>query len=212
MANKKSKKEKKEYSHQDFFESFEDIGSGVADSFTTDVGKGLMTDLREQLLGIESTPLRSEKSGELSEGEELSLKDIKEQRKEATIEPGIDYRGEIIHGEKRIAKEEEYALQNQVEQIMTELQRIISSSKQLEVEFREVKVTQRIAKTGKYHVTFLEWMLVTVRTARMRIEDSASWLTVFKSKKGKKQYWNMFEEHGTTFGLSNERVVATQTG
>ena len=211
MANKKSKN-KKEYLNQDFAESFKDIGSGVLDSFTSDLGKGMMTGLWEQFLGADSEQKGSEKQGELSEGEELNLRDLKEQAKNADIEPGIDYRGEIIHGSKRIAKEQEYAMESQVQQIMAELQRIISSSKQLEVEFREVKVTQKSTKAGKYHVTFLEWMLTTVRTARMRIEDSGSWLALFKSKKGKKQYWSMFEEHGTTFGLSNERVVATQTG
>lgn len=212
MASSKKSKNKKEYLNQDFVESFKDIGSGVVDSFTSDVGSGLMTGLWEQFLGAGSKSEKHDNSGELSEGEELNLKDLKENSHNADIEPGLDYHAEVIHGEKRIAKEEEYALQQQVEQIMAELERIIASSKELEAQFKEVAVVQAPKKAGKYHLTFMEWVLATVQTARMRIEDSASWLAVFKSKKGKKQYWSMFEEHGTTFGLSNERVVATQTG
>ncbi len=211
MANKKSKN-KKEYLNQDFVESFKGIGSGIVDSATSDLGKGLMTGMWEQFLGADTEKKKKQTSGELSEGEEVNLKELQEESRKTDIEPGIDYHGDIIHGEKRIAKEQEYALQNQIEQILVELQRIIASSKELEVQFREVTVEKRPVKSGKYHVTFMEWLLATVQTARMRIEDSASWLAVFKSKKGKKQYWNMFEEYGTTFGLSNERVVATQTG
>lgn len=211
MANKKSKN-KKEYLGQNFVESFQDIGSGVVNSFTSDLGKGLMTGMREQILGRDKEPKKKSNSGELAEGEELSLKELKEQSAKTDVEPGIDYHGEVIHGGKRIAKEQEFAEKQQVEQIMTELDRIISSSKQLEIEFREVKVTQKPKKAGKYYTSFLAWILQEVQTARMRIEDSASWLAVFKSKKAKKSYWNMFEEYNTTFGLSNERVVATQTG
>lgn len=211
MANKKSKN-KKEYLDQNFVESFQDIGSGVMDSFTSDLGKGLMTGIREQILGRDKEPKKKSNSGEMTEGEELNLKNLKEDTRRTDIEPGLDYSADVVHGEKRIAKEQEYAIQNQIEQIFAELQRIIASSKQLEVEFREVKVAQKPTKAGKYYITFLEWVLLQVQTARMRIEDSASWLAVFKSKKAKKSYWNMFEEYNTTFGLSNERIVATQTG
>src|SRR3989344_5698474 len=71
---------------------------------------------------------------------------------------------------------------------------------------------QQIVNPGKYHVSFFEWVLLLVRQARMKVEDSSAWLGAFKSKKAKKQYWSMFKKHGTTFGLSNERVVSTQTG
>ena len=92
---------------------------------------------------------------------------------------------------------------------------LAASSKELEIQFKDVVVEQRIVKPGKYHQSFFEWMLIIVKTARMRVEDAGTWLSVMHGKKNKRHsqnYWQMFKKHGTTFGLSNERVVATQTG
>jgi hypothetical protein len=55
-------------------------------------------------------------------------------------------------------------------------------------------------------------MLTVIRGARMKVEDSGAWLSTMQGKKGKKNYWAMFKKHGTSFGMSNERQVATQTG
>jgi hypothetical protein len=82
----------------------------------------------------------------------------------------------------------------------------------LQIEFKEVAIEQRIVNPGKYHTSFFEWVLSAIRIARMKVEDSGAWLSASKGKKAKKDYWQMFKKHGTTFGLSNERVVATQTG
>jgi hypothetical protein len=47
----------------------------------------------------------------------------------------------------------------------------------------------------------------------MKIEDGRAWLETFaKRKKKKLGYWKMYKKHGTTFGLSHERTIATQTG
>jgi hypothetical protein len=46
----------------------------------------------------------------------------------------------------------------------------------------------------------------------MTVEDSGAWLSAMSGKKGKKTYWSEFKKHGTSFGMSNERSVATQTG
>ena len=99
--------------------------------------------------------------------------------------------------------------------IIIELKRLAASSQELEIEFKDVVMTQNVVKPGKYHQGFFEWVLIVIRNARVRVEDAGAWLSVMHGKKGKKQqqnYWQMFKKHGTTFGLSNERVVATQTG
>jgi len=82
----------------------------------------------------------------------------------------------------------------------------------LEVEFKAVVVEQRPVAIGKYHVNFFEWMLSVVRAARIKVEESGSWLSAMSGKKAKKDYWGMSKKHGTSFSLSGERVVSQQTG
>src|SRR3989344_5629978 len=137
---------------------------------------------------------------------------IQNEKKPQAVEAGINYTAEIVHAQRRIAHQENQEMKAQIDQIVFELKHLAKSSTILEAEFREVVVEQRIEKPGKYHVSFFEWMLSVVKSARMRVEDSGAWLALFKSKKKQRGYWQMFKKHGTSFGLSNERVVSTQTG
>ena len=65
---------------------------------------------------------------------------------------------------------------------------------------------------GIYHVNFYEKLKAVLKTLREQIDDSRSWLTLHQSRKKKMGYWGMFKKHGTTFGLSNERSIATSAG
>ncbi len=86
-------------------------------------------------------------------------------------------------------------------------------SQELEITYKDMAIEQRIVKPGKYHLNFFQFVLSMVRSARMKIEESSAWLSVAKGKNGKKQnYWQMFKKHGTTFGMSSERAIATQAG
>lgn len=213
MSNKKTKH--KQYVNNN--NTVESIGTGVVQSLANDFVKAGMSDWWKQVLGTGEFGSNGHQEGDLAEGQELNLSTHNKQphaerRVSADVAPAIDYRREILDGEKRVVQKENYQIQSQVEQIVIELKRIAASSRELQITFKEVVAEQRVTKPGKYHVNFFEWVLSTIRTARMKIEDSGAWLSVMKSKKGQKQYWNMFKKHGTTFGLSNERVVATQTG
>jgi hypothetical protein len=55
-------------------------------------------------------------------------------------------------------------------------------------------------------------MLTVIRSARQKVEDSQSWMGAVKGKGAKRDYWGMFKKHGTTFGQSGERSVATSVG
>lgn len=211
FATKKAKSQTKQYVDRNPVEAITNIGSGVV--------RSLGNDLRKQLLG-ESLPETTNKHdmGDLQEGQELDLADLnqkKESHGKVDLEPGIDYRREILHGSERIKNQETQVLARQIESIVIELKRLAASSKELEIEFKDVVVEERIVKPGKYHQSFFEWMLIMIRNARIRVEDASAWLSVMHGKKNKRQsqnYWQMFKKHGTTFGLSNERVLATQTG
>lgn len=210
---------KKQFVGQNPVESWKDIPSGIAQSLVNDVGKAGVGDLWNQLLGAggyEKQP-SSQQTGELQEGEELSLAAISRKQevrpqKSLDIEPGIDYRRDLLYGEKRITQENTQVIQVKIQEIVIELKRLTASSKILQAEFKEITVEQRVEKPGKYHLSFFEWMLVVVRQARLKVEDAGAWLSATYAKKAKRNYWAMFKKHGTTFGLSGERVVATQTG
>ncbi len=217
MAGIKPKTHQNQFIDTNPVESFRDVAGGVKDSFGSDLIQDGISDLWEQLLGGSVKSEHKNTSGELSEGEEIdfskhSQKKQQEQQPSFDVDPGYNYRQEILHAEKTAEVKTERFIEAQVQEIFGELKRLIATSAQMEVTFKEVVSEQRIKKVGKYHVSFFSFVLTLVRQARVKIEDSGAWLNAVKSKKGQKQYWNMFKKHGTSFGMSNERSVATQVG
>lgn len=218
MFNKKAQSKTKRLFNQNPIEALRGVREGITDSLVKDVAKGSVTSMWEQLFKGASTENSEQLTGDLSEGQELNLASIQQNKKSQekapnlAIDPGIDYRREILHYEKRVQQENTQELSVKIQEIIIELKQLMNVSQELKVEFKEIASEQKIVNPGKYHVSFFEWVLLLVRQARMKVEDSQAWLAAFKSKKAKKQYWSMFKKHGTTFGLSNERVVSTQTG
>ena len=214
MIAKTQKQKKQNFIDHNPVEILKGLGSGVVDSVVDNFGKQGVNSLWEQLLGAQNSQEEGDQtSGDLEEGREIHLS--KKAKKEAPLgysEPGLDYKREIIDVTKRVDRENTQVLNAKIAEIFTELKKITAASAEIAIEFKEVTVEQRIEQPGEYHVTFFQWMLSMVKAAREKIEDSGTWLNVMKSKKGQKNYWSMFKKHGTTFGLSNERVVATQAG
>lgn len=204
MLNKKPQTKTKQLPHQNPLEALKNFGGEFKDTAL------------DQIFGKESKQNAGETSGDLTPGQELTLSqttdNISEKAPKLDIEPGINYRREILYGERKLQKENTQELSVKIEEIIIELKQLMNVSTELKVEFKQIATEQKIVNPGKYHVSFFEWVLLIVKQARMKVEDSAAWLAAFKSKKAKKQYWSMFKKHGTTFGLSNERVVSTQTG
>lgn len=126
-------------------------------------------------------------------------------------EAAIDYHREVVKNRERMSKGEMKEMHQNIEQIKLELQKLVASSQVLKLEFAEVTM-EKTPTVGQYHLNFFEWMLAVIRTAREKVEDSNAWLGTVKGKGAKKGYWGMFKKHGTTFGLSGERAVATQVG
>lgn len=214
MANKKTRAKSNQYFYKNPIEAVRDVGSGVVKSMTSDLGKDLVSDLWDQLLGVSESPSRG-RQGDMAQGEEINLSQMaKKARKETEryIEPAINWRNEIVHAGEKTDRQVSQEVSVKIQEIVIELKRLTASSQELQTQFKYVTAEQRISKPGKYHLTFFEFMLAMVRSARMKIESSGAWLSASQSKKSKKGYWNQFKKHGTSFGLSNERVVATQTG
>lgn len=110
--------------------------------------------------------------------------------------------------EQKIYQETNMVLQRLKEQVTI----LEKSNKGLVAEMSKVKVEQVPEKSGIYYIRFLEWLLTVVRQMRMKVEDGRTWLASFTQKKKKMGYWKMYKKHGTTFGLSQERSLSTQTG
>lgn len=210
MGMKKTKNQPKKYTDQ--IEALRDIPQTAVDSVA-----GLGSSLWEQILGT-NDQREKQSVGELKEGEELDLATLKQEGEEAKrqenvrVEPGIDYRREVIQVEKKSLQEERKEIEVKIQEIIIELKRLVATSKELQIEFKEVVQEQRIEKVGKYHLNFFQMMFSIINSARLRIENASTWLAAMQSKKKQRGYWQMFKKHGTSFGLSNERVVATQTG
>ncbi len=211
MKNQTKGKKTQSFVDQNPVEAVTNIGRGVRDSVVDDLFKGGVKEAWEKILGAED--LEDQSSGELEEGKEISLKKKKRpEKREGFREPGIDYRREIIDAEKISVRENQKVIQSQIQEILVELKKLSQTSAEIAMEFKEITIEQRIENPGEYHISFFQWMLSLVKAARIKIEDSGAWLKVMRSKKAQRNYWAMFKKHGTTFGLSNERVVATQTG
>jgi len=210
-------KKLKKFIERNPFEGFEEptgIAKGVVDSLKKDVvGKDTGKDMWKQILVSEEKSSGNHEV-EMHEGEEIDLKAHAEKKaNHGHVESGTEYHREISHFSERALHHENSEVEQRIQQVVHELQRLIdSSSSIIQAEYQEISVMQAPSEVGKYHINFFDWMLSVIQNTRMKVEDSGAWLGVMQSKKGKKNYWAMFKKHGTTFGMSNERQLATQTG
>lgn len=183
-------------------EALTDIGSGVSDSFKQDLVQRGAKDVMTQVIGI---------SMDLKEGEEMVIGEPKAEKPHHK-EAGLEYHREIKRVSERSVNRVNNEIDAKLEQILLELDKLIDSSSELEHRFEAMAVSEKPVEPGTYHLNFFEWMLSVISSTRQQIEDSSAWLGAVSSKKSKKSYWAMFKKHGTSFGMSNERQVATQSG
>ncbi len=222
MAGKKSASRRTEFKVDNPFEALMSIGKGVTDSLKNDVVKGGKDDLFEQLIkmnmgeGAKSEKKPSApKKGDLKAGEALILGGKSEKKVRSEAAPAMDYHREIAQSGERAASRESRQTEQRVQQIMNELQRLVSSTQVLESQFKDIAAPHASpVKAGKYHENFFDWMLNVIQQARMKVEDSGAWMSAMKGKgKGKKSFMqDMWKKSNTSVTMSNERAVQTQTG
>lgn len=174
-----------------------------------------------QLLGLDSSENSAQNHSQpvdMQAGQEFTLpkavkKELPQPERRPHIEAGIDYHRDVLHNSERSVGRESQETRYQIQQIMEELERLISSSdKIIQMTYGDISVASAPTIVGKYHTNFFSWMLTVIRTARQKVEDSGAWLQVAKSKGSSKGYQNQAKKHGTSFSMSNERTVATQSG
>jgi len=117
----------------------------------------------------------------------------------------------------RNLKEQETQIQNETKFLLKQLKEQVTllekSEKTLTSQIAKIKVEQIPSKSGIYYLRFFEWLIGLVKQLRIKVEEGSAWLAAFTHRQKKRMgYWRMYKKHGTTFGMSHERTLATQTG
>lgn len=193
------------YTNDSILEALRDLSGGVGKTVAHDVAGKVATDALSSLFG--SVP---KQSGELRANQPINMPDRQQPRPERFYPPFT--RPEVRPVAPRpIMHEDQQKLAQQIESVRHELKAIAASIQSLNKEIGNA-VEAVPVNPGIYHANFFERLRSVLKVLREQIDDSRSWLTMHSDRKQKKGYWGMYKKHGTTFGLSNERSLATSAG
>lgn len=218
-GNASQKRPINQWSNANPLEALKDMASGIRSDFEDDFLKSTASDLLSEagsLFGLKNND--SKISGDLSPDEVLDLTVLQTQKTESfsknpkkQTEPAFRPLPEnfIFHQKEQGIEQE---IKMILSEIKAEISRLDEATKNMEKEATRVIIEQLPENPGVYHINFFTWLFKLIRDLRQKVEDTGAWLSMSYSRKAKKNYWTKFKKHGTSFGLSNERVVATQTG
>lgn len=188
-------KKPRTYTNDGILEALRGLGGGVGKTVSRDVAGKVASDALASLFG-------THQSGELTQNETIDL------TREHTPRPSIR-RPDV---QPAPARSEDAQIKQQIEAVRAELKALASSVAQLNAEIKKT-VAEVPVDPGIYHLNFFERLRSVLAILREQVDDSRSWLALSSNRKQKKMgYWGMYKKHGTTFGLSNERSLATQAG
>lgn len=199
-----SQKKKQPVHNQDtLLEQLRDLGGGVAKSVKSDVLGGIANDAITSIF----SPVKKD----LKPGEEIIIPSSENPQERISPQPVVS---EIRKPEMVLFTAQEASLAREVEAVRQELKKTVDELKELNTAVVEVEkaVAQTPVKAGKYHLSFFARLRAIIRLFRQQVSESRVWLEASFAKKKKRGYWQMFKKHGTTFGMSSERVIATQAG
>lgn len=191
-------KKKQTISNKDSaLEQLRDLGTDVVKSTQSDLVAGVASGILNDLF--------APKSQDLKPNQEVLVSS------ETTLRPR---QPEIQRPEFVLFTAQEANLAHEVEAVRSELKRTVEELKELNTAVVEVEkaVALTPVKIGKYHLSFFGKLRAILKLFRQQVSESRVWLEASFAKKRKKQYWSMFKKHGTTFGLSSERAIASQAG
>ena len=184
------------YNNDSILEALRGLSGGIGKTVAKDLAGKVSSDALTSLFGA---PIRR---GELRQNEVVGFP---ERQPQPTM-----LRPEVRPVQKVIFREDAQVKQ-QLEAVRNELAALSKSISMLSTEIQKAVVETPVTP-GIYHITFYEKLRTMLKMLREQIDDSRSWLTMHTSRKKKMGYWGMFKKHGTTFGLSNERSLATSSG
>ncbi len=201
-----TKKKKKQQLVDNPLEAVRELAGDLGQSAKTDLVSGMADSAFSQIFG---SPSHS--TNELKPNEELPIPIQNEQL--LAREKIISFQNQRQTSERNVfSYQESVQLKQEIEELLKQIKLLAKSTENLTQEVSIVAMQEMPVNPGRYHVNFLQWLVSLIKSLREQVEDSRTWLGVFQSKKKQKQYWSMFKKHGTSFGLSNERTLATQVG
>jgi len=197
--------------------------SGVFASEVKNSVKPLPNDFFNQLLGVGDFEMPSSDTGsrhaDMAPGQEFSLPkttkkvESHQQERRPAIAGGNNYHMETARSSELTSRRESQELKMQIQEISEELKRLINSAdKVMQMAYADISVAATPAVVGKYHTHFFAFLLIVIRQARQKVEDSGAWMSVAKGKGGKRSYNVQAKQKGTSFTQSMDRSAATSTG
>lgn len=191
------------YTNDNILESLRGVGGNVVKS-TADTATKISSDVLSSLFG--SLP----KTGELKPDQTVDLTpDLPAGRQERQPLPQIGRRPDILR--PPTVNVQEINLKQQIEAVRMELKGIAESLKNLHQDVQKA-INEVPVEPGIYHINFFARLKSFLKLLREQIDDSRTWLNLSMGRRKKMGYWGMFKKHGTTFGLSSERSIATAAG
>jgi hypothetical protein len=181
--------------YQNFIEAFKDIGGSKGPSPRT---------------ADASTQSKPATNAQLEQNfdfqEYLKLREKKIQQQERT-------RFEAIRREEKIIfSREQQQTKLQIETLQTQIKDLAKEQIGLMKEVEKASF-QSVVNPGTYHQNFFERLLSLIKLAKKKIVESKTWLQLHNQRAQKRSaYWQGCKKSGTSFMLSGERTVATQTG
>jgi len=192
------------YTNDNILESLRGVGGTVVKTTGDTAGK-ISSDVLTSLFG--SLP----KSGEPAPAQrgELKANQPIEFAPERQAVPHVARRPDILR--PPTVSLQEINIKQQIEAVRAELKSIAESLKNLHQDVQKA-IREAPVEPGIYHLNFFVRLRSFLKLLREQIDDSRTWLTLSAGRKKKMGYWGMYKKHGTTFGLSGERSIATQAG
>ena len=118
----------------------------------------------------------------------------------------------IRHEEQVIFSREKQQVKTQIETLQVEIKAMAKDQADLMVEVDKTAF-QAVVNPGVYHQNFFERLLQLIKLARKKISESRTWMQLQSHRNQKRQgYWAGVKKSGTSFMLSGERTVSTQSG
>jgi len=196
-SQQNQKKKPPVYGTDNVLESIRSIGSSVGNAITKDVIAGAGNDVLHSVFG--GVP----QSGELKQNQTIEFSRIQEKTP--------TFKSRTMESYRTLPRSDEAEIKQKIEGIRRELTALSQSIKNLRQEISKT-VMDMPADTGIYHLNFFEHLRIYLQTMKEQVDDSRTWLMISNNRKAKKGYWGQFKKHGTSFGMSNERAVATSAG
>lgn len=204
MTQKQQNQKKPQvYTNDNILESLRGVGGNVVKA-SADTASKIGTDVLASLFG--SLP----KSGEMKADQPIDFTpDLPAGRQERQPLPQIGRRPDILR--PPTVNIQEINLKQQLDAVRAELKGIAESLKNLHQDVQKA-ISEVPVEPGIYHINFFARLKSFLKLLREQIDDSRTWLNLSMSRRKKMGYWGMFKKHGTTFGLSSERSIATAAG